>query len=145
MKTCISSLNGISVTFQKLVYQALSPVFGQVVAMASNELVGIHLHPLEDQTQLPSRWVAASSSQPLVIWLNHLSPVLDFQVSLNKLYECFMSCLCWYLCCICEVGVRSLKMVVGSVVILKNFQEIDDVRVWGQPLQRPNLLHTCHL
>lgn len=69
-KLAIRSSNGISVTFQKLVHQILYPIFGQVDATPSNELVGIHLHQLEDQTQLPSWRVAASSSHPLVISLN---------------------------------------------------------------------------
>jgi len=47
---------------KKLVHQALYLIFGQKIVTSSNEIVGIHLHQIEDQTQLPSWWVAASSS-----------------------------------------------------------------------------------
>lgn len=50
-------------TFHQLIHVAFDAVFGHVVATASNELVDVHLHQLEHQSQ--------SSCGPVAVYIFH--------------------------------------------------------------------------
>jgi hypothetical protein len=54
-------------TFHQLIHVAFDAVFGHVVATASNELVDVHLHQLEHQSQ--------SSCGPVAVYftISHVS------------------------------------------------------------------------